>query len=343
MASERASSLTRQLLALSRKQIVQRKPLALGTTLTRIQSMLAHTLGETIQLQCTAAPGLPCVRADESGLEQLILNLALNARDAMPTGGQLSISAEPVRLTPAETADHADRRPGDFVTLRVTDTGCGMDPQTLNRVFEPFFTTKPIGRGTGLGLSTVYGIVKQHEGWIEVESQPGSGTTFRVFLPAISELPRPEPVAQETGCEESPEITADEPILVVEDEPDVRKFMTCVLSARGYRVVPASSGADALVQWNRLNGKVRLLLTDMVMPGGISGCALAERLCQHQPGLKVVFTSGYSPEAVANADSFREGRNFIAKPFTRDRLLAIVQHVLGCGSSPFGQTSTAEA
>ena len=331
MASERAASLTRQLLAFSRQQIVQRKPLDLTTAISRMKSLLGRVLGETIHLECQLAPNLPCVHGDESNLDQIIMNLAVNARDAMPNGGKLSLSTGLFTVTTAQAAGHPEKREGDYVVLTVGDSGCGMDRQTLGRIFEPFFTTKPIGRGTGLGLSTVYGIVKQHEGWVEVESQPGAGTTFRVFLPTIEGHPEPDTVA-------APELTAtvpvppglrpDDAILVVEDEPVVREFITSSLTRNGYRVVQAASGADALVKWKVLTHSVGLLLTDMVMPEGLSGTTLAKHLIRRQPGLRVVYTSGYSPDAVANGHALREGVNFLAKPFTQDRLLSTVRNAL---------------
>ena len=347
LASERAAALTRQLLAFTRQQIVQRKPLDLRAAISQMQSLLCRTLGETVQLECQLAPHLPCIHADESNLDQIIMNLAVNARDAMPNGGKLSLSTGLATVTAAQAAGHPEKRAGSFVVLTVADTGCGMDRETLGRIFEPFFTTKPIGRGTGLGLSTVYGITKQHEGWLEVESQPGVGTTFRVFLPTTDQQPQPGLAARPGKCLElSPaseckpeapkasELKPDETILVVEDEPDVREFMTSALTAKGYKVVQATSGAEALLKWKDTTRKVRLLLTDMVMPGGLNGSALAKHLLRRQPELKVVYTSGYSPDVVANGHALKEGVNFLAKPFTQDRLLATVRYALDSHSLP---------
>jgi CheY-like chemotaxis protein len=295
--------------------------------------MLARVLGETIRLECHAAPDLPSIKADESNLDQVIMNLAVNARDAMPNGGTLSLSAQPLTVTPAEAAAHPDRRSGEFVALTIRDTGCGMDAATLGRIFEPFFTTKPIGRGTGLGLSTVYGIVKQHEGWMEVQSEPGKGTTFRVFLPVTAEQAEPEPAAAPTPAQAvatNPNGTSI--IMVVEDEPEVRNFITASLADKGYEVVQAASGADALLKWKETANRVRVLLTDMVMPDGISGSTLAQHLLRRNPQLKIIYTSGYSPDAVTQEDSLTEGLNFLSKPFTQDRLLEAVRHALAAGS-----------
>jgi CheY-like chemotaxis protein len=328
MASERAASLTRQLLAFSRQQLVQRKPLELGTALSRMKTMLSRALGETIQLECRLAPARLWINADESGLDQVIMNLAVNARDAMPDGGKLSLSTDLATIAMTETGAHPSGREGEFVVLTVTDTGCGMEQRTLDRIFEPFFTTKPIGRGTGLGLSTVYGIVRQHEGWIEVQSRPGQGTTFRVFLPAGQQPPEPEPPPAAPISQHHQPTDPGQTILLVEDEPTVRRFVAAVLAKEGYQVVQAASGAEALVTWNGIAHQVRLLLTDMVMPEGISGTTLAGQLLRRNPDLKVIYTSGYSPDLAANGHLLKEGVDFLTKPFTRDHLLATVRNAL---------------
>jgi signal transduction histidine kinase/CheY-like chemotaxis protein len=338
LASERASSLTRQLLAFSRKQVVQRKPLDIAVTLSRMQTMLLRLLGETTHLECITEPDLPLINADESNLEQVIMNLAVNARDAMPKGGRLCLSTGTATITAAQAAGHPDKHEGTFVVLTVVDTGCGMPPQTLSHIFEPFFTTKPIGRGSGLGLSTVYGIVKQHEGWIEVESQLGAGTTFRVFLPVTSAPPQPALPKPETqpAPSSNPPLRPEDAILVVEDEPEVREYVRSILTSSGYKVVLAATGAEALLKWKELDCKVRLLLTDMVMPGGVNGPALAQHLLRREPALKVIYTSGYSQDAVANGDSLAEGINFLPKPFVRERLLETVHNALTATGSAIG-------
>jgi len=332
MASERASALTRQLLAFSRKQAVQMRRINLATTLARNQSMLAHALGGAIQLECPCTENIPCVNADETSVEHVLMNLVVNARDAMPNGGRLVVALNTAHFSPAEAAHHAERRAGSFVRLTVTDTGCGMDQETLAHIFEPFFTTKPLGRGTGLGLSTVYGIVKQHEGWVEVESQPGRGSSFHVLLPSSDgPLVVPSPPKLPPGAiprSAHPEAT----ILVVEDEPALRNFVSDLLLQEGYRVEQACSGVEALVKWKDRIRQIGLLLTDMVMPGGVSGRALAEQFRQSHPALKVMYTSGYHGEMMIDGRPARDLHHFLAKPFTPDHLLTAVQKILGCAA-----------
>jgi two-component system cell cycle sensor histidine kinase/response regulator CckA len=329
LASERASALTRQLLAFSRKQVVQRRRLSLGQTLANLQKMLIRMVGETIQIQCHAPADLPFIMADESNLEQVIMNLVLNSRDAMPGGGIIRLAAGPCSVSPLESVSHPDRHPGHYVVLTVSDTGCGMDEATLARIFEPFFTTKPIGKGTGLGLSTAYGIVKQHEGWIEVQSRSGAGTTFSIFLP----------VAQEVSLAKQPELPINlvparpdgrgQPtIFVVEDEPAVREYVVAVLNAEGFLVEQAGSGAEALSRWKGSVGQIDLLITDMVMPDGVNGSLLARRLLHLDPSLKVLYISGYSPDVIAHGESLTEGLNFLAKPFAPEQLLTAVRKAL---------------
>jgi len=334
-ASERAAALTRQLLAFGRQQILQCQPVNVGAAVARIKGLLSRTLGENIQLECQVAPNVPCVNADESNIDQIIMNLAVNARDAMPEGGKLAFSVEAVNVQANQVGVHPEKREGQFVRLTVKDTGCGMDQKTLNRIFEPFFTTKPIGRGTGLGLSTVYGIVKQNEGWIEVESQPAAGSTFRVFLPSIlsSQGSSTPDLIREPVPSIPPEARPDDVIFVVEDEPEVRNFITSILSDAGYHVVEAATGADAILKWKDYGRNVRLLLTDMVMPGGISGVALARHLLRDKPALQVIYTSGYSPDVEANGDALKEGQNYLSKPFTQTSLLATVRNALHLKSS----------
>ncbi len=326
-AANRASSLTRQLLAFSRKQMVQRKPLRLGNTISRMQSMLGRLLGETIQLDCNFSPNLPPVWADESNLEQVVMNLMVNARDAMPRGGSVSISASVAELSAAQAARLPEAHPGRFVEMIVADTGCGMDSRTLSRVFEPFFTTKPLGKGTGLGLATVYGIVKQHDGFIDVESLPRRGTTFHVYLPVC------DPGADELSRErtaQTPEAKAGEgeTVLVVEDESAVREYVCTVLVANGYRVLEASCGTEALAVWQGAKHRINLLFTDMVMPNGLTGSMLTRRLLQQDRELRVVYTSGYSAEVVASGQLLEEGLNFLPKPFDQQRLLSVVRRAL---------------
>jgi signal transduction histidine kinase len=324
-AAERAAGLTRQLLMFSRKNIMQPKPLDLRAVVGNLSKMLKRVLGEIITLEFNPLPELPLVQADTGMIEQVIMNLAVNARDAMPKGGTLTIRTEPVTINDAYVQTHPEARLGTFVCLRVSDTGCGMDAATMGRIFEPFFTTKEVGKGTGLGLATVYGIVKQHEGWIEVSSEVGKGSVFNVFLPASS-----APVT--ASAPESPLTAAvrggQETILVVEDEPVLRDMAHLILQDCGYHVLEADSGAEALRVWERNSDAIDLVLTDMVMPGGVSGRDLAVRLLANHPQLKVIFTSGYNIEE-ANTDFFlRRGAAFLRKPYTRVDLAKVVRESL---------------
>ncbi len=328
-ASERAAALTRQLLMFSRKNIMQPKPLDLRLVLGQLSKMLQRLLGETIALEFHPPPELPLVHADTGMIEQVIMNLAVNARDAMPMGGSLTISTNPVELDDAYVQTHPEARLGAFVCLRVTDTGCGMDATTLARIFEPFFTTKEVGKGTGLGLATVYGIVKQHEGWIEVSSQVGRGTTFNVFLPASGEavkVPPPEAALATTVR------GGHETLLVVEDEPVLRDMALLILQDCGYQVLEAGSGAEAFQVWERHPGAIKLVVTDLVMPGGMSGRELAIKLMAREPGLRIVFTSGYSVEE-SDTEFFRRGKaRFLQKPYTRADLAKAVRESLDAQS-----------
>jgi signal transduction histidine kinase/ActR/RegA family two-component response regulator/HAMP domain-containing protein len=324
-ASERAAGLTRQLLMFSRKNVMQPKPLDLRAVVGNLSKMLKRVLGEPVTLEFNPPAELPLVQADTGMIEQVLLNLVVNARDAMPKGGTLTISANPVELNDAYVQTHPEARLGAFVCLRVTDSGCGMDAATIARIFEPFFTTKEVGKGTGLGLATVYGIVKQHEGWIEVSSELGKGSTFNVFFPASSapvKATSPEsPVA-------APVQGGQETILVVEDELVLRDMAQLILQDCGYHVLEAGSGAEALQVWEQHSSSIDLVLTDMVMPGGMSGRELAVKLVGSHPRLKIIFTSGYSVEET-NTDFFRRGgATFLQKPYTRVDLAKAVRTAL---------------
>jgi signal transduction histidine kinase/CheY-like chemotaxis protein len=324
-AADRAAGLTRQLLMFSRKNVMQPKPLDLRAVVGNLSKMLKRVLGETVTLEFNPPAELPLVQADTGMIEQVILNLVVNARDAMPRGGTLTISANPVEMNDVYVQTHPEARFGAFVCLRVSDTGCGMDTATMAHIFEPFFTTKEVGKGTGLGLATVYGIVKQHDGWIEVSSEVGTGSTFNVFLPASSEpIKAPPP--------ESPVTTAvrggQETILVVEDEPVLRDMAHLILQDCGYRILEAGSGAEALQVWQRHANTIDLVVTDVVMPGGMSGRELAVKLLASHPRLKIIFTSGYNMEET-NTDFFRRGgAAFLQKPYTRIDLARAVREVL---------------
>ncbi|PWU13261.1 MAG: hypothetical protein C5B50_19680 [Verrucomicrobia bacterium] len=324
-AAERAAGLTRQLLMFSRKSVMQAEPLDLRKVVFQMSKMVQRLLGETITLDFRSPAELALVQADAGMVEQIILNLAVNARDAMPKGGQLIIAMEPLRIDQPSLARHPQGRVGSFICLRVTDTGCGMDQATMARIFEPFFTTKEVGKGTGLGLATVYGIMKQHEGWIEVTSEVGKGSTFNVFFPAKDEL------ASDSPKENLPATTlrrGDETILIVEDEPILRDMAHLILQDCGYTILEASSGVDALHIWEDNKESIDLVLTDMVMPEGISGMDLAQRLHSIKPDLKIIFASGYSMEEF-DPGFIRNGHaSFINKPYTHSALVNAVRDCL---------------
>jgi signal transduction histidine kinase/CheY-like chemotaxis protein/HAMP domain-containing protein len=324
-AAERAAGLTRQLLMFSRKNVMQPSLLDLRELVSNMSKMLGRLLGETIRLQFNSPPEIPLIQGDPGMIEQVIMNLAVNARDAMPKGGALSIQTTPVVVDPAYALAHPEARAGSFVCLRVADTGCGMDAATLARVFEPFFTTKEVGKGTGLGLATVYGIVKQHDGWIEVRSEVGCGTTFLIYYPARTgplEAKRPASALEgQAPC-------GHETILVVEDERVLRDMAQVILADCGYRVLEAASGREAMEVWRRHSGAIDLLLTDMVMPEGVSGMDLAQKLQAAEPKLKIIFASGYSMDDLDTA-FLRDGHaSFLQKPYTHVSLAKAVRECL---------------
>ena len=324
-AAERGTRLTSQLLAFSRRNVLQLQAVDLNEVLTGLSSLVHRTLGEDITYQFNYASELPPIHADRGLIEQVFMNLAVNARDAMPRGGQLVVTTSVVDVDSAYVERHpGEAREGRFVCLGIADTGCGMDHVTLGRIFEPFFTTKEFGKGTGLGLATVYGIVKQHQGWIEVRSQLGQGTTFKVFLPPDGGLPVNAPVA-----ERLPEsLRGTETILVVEDEPPVRWIVKDVLGRHGYKVLEAGSGVEALALWHQHQGEIALLLTDMVMPTGLGGQELAEKFTAQKPGLKVIFISGYSPQVAGRGFAVMDSLNFLQKPFDGSKLAGAVRQCL---------------
>ena len=325
-AAERAASLTRQLLIFSRKQAIQSEPLALNGLVQNLAKMLKRVIREDIRLECRYADQLPFVQADPGMLEQALLNLVVNARDAMPRGGQLLIATEGVRFDATCAHTLPDARAGEFVGLSVSDTGTGIAPEHLQRIFEPFFTTKEPGKGTGLGLATVYGIVKQHQGWVEVASRVGEGTTFKIFLPAV--LPPKEAAAPRQATAELRGGT--ETILLVEDDHSVRKIARQVLETFRYKVHGATSAREALEVWGQHAGEIALLLTDLVLPEAVTGRDLAERLHAQSPGLKVIFMSGYGAEVVGKDTAFFQKTNsrFLRKPFSNDTLIRTVRQCL---------------
>jgi len=320
-AAERAANLTRQLLAFGRKQDIQFQLLGLNQVIGNFTRMLKRVVGEQVVLQCRYAENLPPVSADIGMIEQILINLIINARDAMPTGGSIAITTEAVRIDAAYVDTHPEAQPGNFVCLTVSDTGTGIYPEYLPRIFEPFFTTKEAGKGTGLGLATVYGIVKQHQGWIDVSSQLGCGTAFKIFLPAsVSDV-----VEKRGSPTPLPPAVGHEKILLVEDDVDVRMIARNVLEASGYHVWEASDGLEALNIWKANAPQIDLLLTDVIMPGGLNGRELADRLQGERPGLKVILMSGYSPDRLG---TIRMYNRILSKPFSLEDLTQAVRSCL---------------
>ncbi|HEY3861332.1 MAG TPA: response regulator [Verrucomicrobiae bacterium] len=320
--AEKAAKLVRQLLAFSRKQVTQMRPLAMHEVICGIAGMLTPLLGEKITLKMIDSPSSLRIVADRGMLEQMVINCAVNARDAMPEGGVLTLSAEVVDIDSAAACRNQDARPGQFMRLSVADTGHGIKPELQARIFEPFFTTKPVGKATGLGLAAVYGIAKQHSGWVEVESQPGRGATFHIFLPACAAPdsgPRPARAHAPQGHES---------VLVVDDDDDVRDYIVEVLNSRGYHVADANSGKAALERWNENGEAIDLLLTDMVMPGGLTGRQLADSLLAKDPALRVLYTSGYNAGMAGEELSRLVGHDFLPKPYEPDVLLKAVRTCL---------------
>lgn len=327
--SQRAAALTRQLLTFSRQQPMQLKPLNLSNTVQATQKMLRQLLGERHELKFACADSLPVILADEGNMEQILINLCLNARDAMPDGGPIRIETSPLALTAETAGRHPDARPGSFVSLAVTDAGSGISPDILRRVFDPFFTTKEIGKGTGLGLSTIHGIVKQHNGWIEATSEVGRGSTFRVFLPAApigDQKNSPGEVLRDVA----PPNGQGETVLVVEDDPNVRELARAALERGGYRVLEAADANLALQVWREAAAPIAVLVTDMVLPNGMGGGKLAQLLRERDPQLQVICISGYGSETLKEEmpPSLAPGVNFLSKPFDPNALLKAVKALL---------------
>ena len=323
VACERAANLTRQLLMFSRKQLAQRQLIDLNDVLRESGKMLRVLLGESIQIHLDCLPDLPAVYADSGMIQQVIINLAANARDAMPKGGHLTFRSTIADVPETRSERFPDARAGRFVCLSVADTGLGMDAPTLERIFEPFFTTKDPGRGTGLGLATVYGIVKQHQGWLEVSSEVNQGTVFKIFLPAACKSAEPD-----TDFFRGPVCGGDETILVVEDEPALRELVLEILQQYGYKTIEAANGVRALEIWEQRKDELDLVLTDVMMPDGVSGRDLAEKIHAHDPDMKVIYTSGY-PMDVLGRDFFqKDGVIFLQKPYHPQTLAKTVRDYL---------------
>ncbi len=322
-AGKRAAALTQQLLAFSRKQVLEPKVLDPNVVLSEVEKMLRRLIGEDIELQISLGHNLGRVKADRSQLEQVMLNLAVNARDAMPQGGRLRIETKNVQLTEADQSRFRYVIPGPYVLIRVIDTGCGMDAELQSHIFEPFFTTKEKGKGTGLGLATVYGVIKQSEGYIWVESEVGKGTEFKIYLPRAEEVAEEiaQPVASDTSFRGAAKI------LLVEDEDSLRKLTRTTLQSLGYSVLEARDAANALAVAAETEGNIDLLLTDVVMPG-MSGRTLAEKMIAVRPDIKVLYMSGYPDGAIVTHGVLNPGMFILRKPFTRDELVRRVEESL---------------
>jgi CheY-like chemotaxis protein len=322
-AGERASSLTQQLLAFSRRQVLQPRVIDLNEVVSRVEKMLRRLIGEDVELRTVPGAGLWSVKADPGQIEQVLVNLAVNARDAMPGGGVLTIETGNVFLDEGYSLGHLPAQSGHYVMLAVNDTGVGMDEKTKSQVFEPFFTTKESGKGTGLGLSTVYGIVKQSGGYIWVYSEPGKGSTFKVYIPRTEE--RVEDPRKAVPLVE--DLRGEKTVLVVEDEESILKLSCAVLGGYGYAVLAARGGEDALRIAGKHEGEISLLLTDVVMPG-MGGREFYERILQQRPKIKVLYMSGYTDNAIVRRGVLDPGTPFLQKPFSPISLARKVKDVL---------------
>jgi two-component system cell cycle sensor histidine kinase/response regulator CckA len=322
-AADRAALLTKQLLAFSRKQTLEPKVLDLGTVVNDLAQLFRRVLGEDLQIVLQAAPGVGRVRADRAQMEQILMNLVVNARDAMRDGGRLTIATDSVELDADFAARHPGSTPGPHVRLSIQDTGTGMSREVLTRIFEPFFTTKDPGKGTGLGLSTVYGIVKQSGGYIGVESTPGEGTRFDIYLPRVE-----DPASESPAASPAPP-RGTETVLVVEDETSLRLLLRAMLPAYGYevRVAPTALAAIDICSQSPGDASIDLLLTDIVMPD-MNGLELARRIRHLRPGVRVLYMSGYTEDVLLQRGELESGSFMIAKPFSGAALARKVREAL---------------
>ncbi len=323
-STQRAAALTRQLLLFSRKETAQMQDLDMNNTVNNMTKMLRRVIGAEVQVQFKFAMETLFVNADAGMLDQVLMNLVVNARDAMPGGGKVIIETSGMEFDELSVANSPQARTGSFVCLCVSDTGTGIPPEILPKIFEPFFTTKEVGKGTGLGLATVFGIVQQHQGWVNVYSEVGQGTVFRIYLPRIAkaaELQKERPVFNTARG-------GKETILIVEDDATLRAALCKMLWQLGYQVLDAGNGLEAILIWKQKRDEIQLLLTDLVMPGGMNGKELGTRLLKEKPELKVIYSSGYSSEVVGKDFPLREGDNFLTKPFQALKLANAIRENL---------------
>jgi two-component system cell cycle sensor histidine kinase/response regulator CckA len=323
-AAERAAHLTRQLLLFSRQEAMEMRNCELNGIVQSLAKMLERLISEDVHIQVKWSAQRLLVYADPGMIDQVLMNLVVNARDAMPKGGEIIIETSAKELDPLMAAQMPHGRPGSFVCVSVTDTGCGIPPENVPHIFEPFFTTKKPEKGTGLGLSTVFGIVQEHSGWIHVETCVGTGTSFRVFLPRLSDttVVTPDSPASTTR------LRGNETILLVEDDSAVSNSVRSILEQLGYRVLSAETGTEAMEVWNVHRKEIKLLLTDLIMPDEMSGEELAVQLRREKPDLKIIYTSGYSKDSRQTSHSLQEGINFLPKPYSPQKLSEILRRNL---------------
>lgn len=321
---QRAADLTRQLLVFSRKEILHQQDMDLNQSVTSIGKLLGRTIGEDIELKLKLAAQPLYIRGDVGMVDQVLMNLTVNARDAMPKGGDLLIETASVEFDELAASQHAHARPGSYVRLSVSDTGSGIPAEILPMIFDPFFTTKDVGKGTGLGLATVFSIVQQHHGWINVYSEVGRGTTFRIYFPRLEKMS----AKKSSDTQFTPLAGGSETILLVEDDKSLNALTSRALIRLGYRVLPAFNGVEALAVWKEHRTQIQLVLTDLVMPGGINGKELGEQLLRDNPKLKIIYSSGYSAEVAGKDFPLHEGVNFLAKPFQAHKLAQTIRNRL---------------
>ncbi len=326
--AQRSAELTRQLLAFARRQVLQPRSVNLSDLVSKIADLLKTAIGEQTELKIALTPGLQATMADPTQIEQVVMNLCLNARDAMPQGGRIVIETSSVEIGEDFCRTHSYGHPGRYVLLSVSDTGAGMDAATLDRIFEPFFTTKEMGKGTGLGLATVYGVVKQHGGFVNVYSEPGQGTTFHVYLPASSGSPE----AIELATSEDAQKGGTETLLVAEDHEGLGELVRQTLTSQGYSVILASDGRDAVRMFKANSAEIRLVVLDVVMPF-LNGPEVHSQMCAIKPDLPVIFMSGHVAESVSLNSRIAAGAAFLQKPCSPQALSRTVRNILDAKNS----------